>query len=191
MTSTECLKCNSNAISSCYADAGQCYGADDGDGQGCPYNLCRVQILDYLLNKFGPISYYVLAFCIFTFILLIISILMMCYNPRDTLAIILEKSGNKENHSELNVHQVQEDFDNSRYSTSAFPTRSPPFSSSAPPADNRPYNVRNLSPQQILSRGAAIKVPGGNPKRALSPSVPTKYTQVDDARAREQMVQQK
>jgi len=91
----DCLHCNTYSISDCYADETVCYSSTDPNVEACPYTLCRHGILTYMTDKFGPVSYYILAFAIFHLLLIVITILMICYHRRDSLPEIMAKNGVK------------------------------------------------------------------------------------------------
>lgn len=91
----DCLHCNTYSISDCYADETVCYNSLNPNNEACPYTLCRLGALTYLTDKFGPMSYYILAFAIFHLGIIISTVLMICYHRRDSLPEILAKNGVK------------------------------------------------------------------------------------------------
>jgi len=94
MQQTTCLKCNDYSVASCDADAEQCYTSGATyKSVGCPYNVCRKGILDFIYKMLAPFSYFIVAFVLFHVVLLILNCLLICFNPRDTDEKIRAKNG--------------------------------------------------------------------------------------------------
>ena len=106
LSTTSCLRCDDYYVTQCYADRSACDENQYSDA--CPYVLCRRQILDWLIEKYGSYIFYVLAFTICHFLLIVGNLMMICYTPRDSLETILFKSGtivqrsDQEQNSEFN-----------------------------------------------------------------------------------------
>ncbi|CAN0187267.1 unnamed protein product, partial [Hapterophycus canaliculatus] len=59
----------------------------------CPYAACRTGILEALLNYITPARKYSTFVFVLEGLLLILSCLLICYNPRDSTEDILIKTG--------------------------------------------------------------------------------------------------
>ena len=64
-----------------------------GRVDACPYNRCRIPILDHLRMLIGPLLKSLRALCIISAIMIVFTCLLICYNPRDAIEIELLKTG--------------------------------------------------------------------------------------------------
>lgn len=78
----EWLSCPSEA--SCDADA---------QADTCPYMLCRVEAVEWLLIKIEPLYTFILASTYITASMILLTCLLICYNPRDDVTEELIKTG--------------------------------------------------------------------------------------------------
>mmetsp|Transcript_3286 Transcript_3286/g.7413 ORF Transcript_3286/g.7413 Transcript_3286/m.7413 type:complete len:337 (+) Transcript_3286:152-1162(+) len=58
---------------------------DNGNLAGCPFHRCRVEILKNFYKWAKPMKIAAIFICVFTFILLILSCLLICYQERDAI----------------------------------------------------------------------------------------------------------
>eukprot|EP00804_Cyclotella_cryptica_P007977 CCRYP_016004-RC/>CCRYP_016004-RC protein AED:0.16 eAED:0.16 QI:481/1/1/1/0.71/0.62/8/121/335 len=65
----------------------------EGNNMGCPYHKCRVQILEELFAWAWPFKVAAVAVCFLSAFMLVLSCLLICFNPRDDIEIELLKSG--------------------------------------------------------------------------------------------------
>jgi len=88
-----CQGCYSYSITTCSANENLCYKYSSGDGTYCPYTQCRANILHYFQRRIKPFSYAVLSLCCFQLILILFTIMIFCFHPRDDSSKMIEKAG--------------------------------------------------------------------------------------------------
>eukprot|EP01041_Mallomonas_annulata_P012025 gene12025-25193_t len=81
ITQSRCQSCHPYSITSCAADRDTC---SSENLFACPYDLCRKQILSFLINQIGPLSYFTIAFTGFQLILMTLGCCICCYNEAET-----------------------------------------------------------------------------------------------------------
>jgi len=99
----------------------------------CAYVICRRGILTYFVNAIGPISYSVLAFTLFQVVIMVLNGMLICYTKRDSIEVILDKSGTTR-----------------RGNRNQQPQRPPPTSASAPL-----QTAPNNNSQRQITQGAS------------------------------------
>lgn len=100
-TANNCpLSMEMESCTSCYVEAtytdGCCPREDlcsQGNLDACPYKRCRTGVITLLRYKLGPIKQLLLVVIIGMLIVLVNTVLLICYNPRDSLAVLLAKTG--------------------------------------------------------------------------------------------------
>lgn len=65
----------------------------DTTSSECPYDLCRLASVDSLVSRLGPFASYSVFVSLFSVALMVLTCLLICYNPRDSQHEILVKSG--------------------------------------------------------------------------------------------------
>jgi len=89
MQQIRCALCDTDYyINSCAADEKACYegaeGLSSGDlNEACPYIACRQGILGYLVEVMEPLFYVVLSFMGYLLIVILLTLLLICFHPRD------------------------------------------------------------------------------------------------------------
>jgi len=93
MSQTHCQGCYDYSITTCAADVSLCYEFSTGTGKYCPYTQCRADILGYMQKRIKPFSYVVLSLCCFQLVLILFTIMVFCFHPRDDSSKMIEKAG--------------------------------------------------------------------------------------------------
>ena len=76
VSSTNCKKCNDYSVQLCQVDYETCTSISSSS---CPYTLCRSNVIKYIVDNVMPLSYWILAFTILQFLLIIIAITIIFY----------------------------------------------------------------------------------------------------------------
>ncbi|KAL7536870.1 hypothetical protein ACHAXR_007452, partial [Thalassiosira sp. AJA248-18] len=66
---------------------------NDGNKASCPYHRCRVEILEELHVWAAPTKVAAQFVCVLSVIMLVLSCLLICFNPRDEIEMELLKTG--------------------------------------------------------------------------------------------------
>ena len=95
LSETRKKSCDTSCASS---DPSMCCPSEDLCSMGnleesCPYHRCRVQILEELHGWAGPAKVASQAILFLSFLMLVLSLLLICFNPRDEIEIELLKTG--------------------------------------------------------------------------------------------------
>lgn len=92
VTQDTCMGCADYSVTMCVADQDSCL-ADDGNLSHCPYELCRLGVLEYLIQYARPTGTALLAFTVFQFFLMVLNCLLICFTEKDSLQTVLVKTG--------------------------------------------------------------------------------------------------
>ena len=65
----------------------------EGNRLACPYDHCRIELIEELLVWTGPAKLAAQFVCLLSALMLVLSCLLICYNARDDIEIELLKSG--------------------------------------------------------------------------------------------------
>jgi hypothetical protein len=65
----------------------------DPTSQKCPYALCRVEAIGWLISKVEPLFTFLLSSTYITAAMILLTCLLICYNPRDDVTEELIKTG--------------------------------------------------------------------------------------------------
>lgn len=90
MSQVTCQRCDDYSVTVCTADNKSCY---DGRDEACPYQACRAGILQFILDRFPPFAYFVIAIVVFQLLLILSNCTLICFHRRDTDAEIKAKNG--------------------------------------------------------------------------------------------------
>ena len=94
MSQSTCQRCEDYSVTVCAADPKMCYVASYNlQAQACPYQACRMGVLEFVTDKFAPFSYFVIGMVTFQFLLISSNCALICYHKRDTDAEIKAKNG--------------------------------------------------------------------------------------------------
>ena len=103
MQKSNCLSCGDYWINTCAADQYSCYNTFDVTVAGgvstananrtCPYEICRYGILSYFIARMNIFVWCVLALVMLTFLAVVCSLMLLCFNKRDTIEEMMRKSG--------------------------------------------------------------------------------------------------
>jgi hypothetical protein len=93
MNQSHCQGCYDYSITTCTANENLCYQYSSGDGTYCPYSKCRADILGYMQKRIKPFSYVVLSLCCFQLVLILFTLMIFCFHPRDDSSKMIEKAG--------------------------------------------------------------------------------------------------
>jgi hypothetical protein len=94
MSQEACQKCDDYSVTECLADPRQCYTVGEtSTNSGCPYIACRRGILQFILDRFPPFSYFVITMVAFQIVLLAANATLICFHRRDTDTEIKAKNG--------------------------------------------------------------------------------------------------
>jgi len=100
ISADNCQVCAPYSITMCQADLKTCReDSDRTTNFACPYNICRRELLSYVVTQILPISVGALVFLSFQGLIYLLTIMLACYTPRDSVQIILAKSGLVMTHS--------------------------------------------------------------------------------------------
>ena len=89
---TRCLKPEWTAQRCCPSQ--ELCATDPHLNEACPYRQCRVQVLSKLRsNIIKPITLFVKFLTYYSFIMVVFTCLLICYNPRDEIEVELVKTG--------------------------------------------------------------------------------------------------
>lgn len=98
-----CARCGDFWITTCYADETACYSDYDvtvvGGGDSttpnrtCPYEICRDGVLSYIITRMYAFVWAILTLFLVTFVLVVCSLMLLCFHKRDTVEEMLIKTG--------------------------------------------------------------------------------------------------
>ena len=98
-----CLSCGENWVNTCAADQYSCYLSYDvtvpggysleHENRTCPYQICRYGFLSYFIARMNIFVWCVLALVMLTFLAVVCTLMLFCFNKRDTVEEMMRKSG--------------------------------------------------------------------------------------------------
>lgn len=86
--------CNAVGLANSCPDETACDAANDEEDFGdCPYDMCRKAATEKVVEYLEPVGEYGIFVFLVQFVMLLLTCALTCFNPRDTDAEILTKSG--------------------------------------------------------------------------------------------------
>jgi len=95
MNQLSCEGCNDYSATICDANMQTCIanGQLDPTNQACAYNACRAGILNYITSSYEPFSYFVTSMCFLQCIIILMTIMLLCFHPRASWTEIESRAG--------------------------------------------------------------------------------------------------
>lgn len=162
MSQANCLRCGDYWVSNCYVDETTCYATYDvvnggsgtpGENPTCPYEACRMGMLDYFIKRVGFFTWGLLALMLVFFILVLLATMLLCFSKKDSVEDMLVKAGAITRKT--------------RRST----TQPPPEAQSMLSPNGRPRTPGRFSViQAAKTPRQSVTSPGTSPENALSPT---------------------
>merc|ERR1711998_127108 len=93
--------CNADSYAASCPDETGCDHAPDNDRGDCPFDVCRIAANNKVIKYLKPVGQYGIFVFLVEVGLLVLTCTLSCFNPRDTDAEILTKSGTLSSGMEL------------------------------------------------------------------------------------------